>query len=603
LAKGAAVTLPVVLLACAWWQRGRIERRDLLRVVPFLLIGAAMTGIELWTQHNVAQREVVRTDGLLSRAGVAGCAVWFYLGELMWPVGLCPIYPRWMLNNRSIFWYMPSLISAALLAWAWWKRRSWGRPVVMSIVCYVAFLLPILGFANIYFMRFSLVADHWQYIATIVPCGLFAAGCSTLARRFVPRPAAIGAAVGLLSVLAGLSFRQSGTYRDSEAFYETTIACNPACWLAYNNLGTAVLNRGDYASAIADYRKSLELNPSYAAAHYNLGNALLNHGQVDSAIAEYRKAIASDSNYPAAHNNLAGVLARRGDLDSAIEEYQKVLELVPQFAEAHNNLGMVLLSRGQIDSAIEHFQRALELDPNHAAARMNLAKVLAGRGEIDQAISRSQAAIADNPENAEAHFSLANALFRRGEVSSAIAHYQMALEINPSFAAAHANLATALADGDDFDSAIDQYRAALKIEPDNKLARNNLGVVVSARENMLNTVAEQRKAVRLHPDDAVALNNLARTLATNPNASIRNGGKAVELAERAVKLSGRRKPSVLNTLAAAYAEAGRFSNAVQTAEQAEQLSSAAGDRALAEQIRSRLELYRSGKPYRQPHGE
>ena len=168
------LTLPVVLLALAWWQRGRIQRRDLLRVVPFLLIGFLMVGIEVYEQHLSAQQTVVRSDGLLSRTAVAGCAVWFYLWKLVWPVNLMLVYPRWNLAPSSARWFLPGLLLAAVLALAWRWRHCWGRPVLMLIVCYVALLLPVLGFVNIDFMEYSLVADHWQYAAMIVPCAVFA---------------------------------------------------------------------------------------------------------------------------------------------------------------------------------------------------------------------------------------------------------------------------------------------------------------------------------------------------------------------------------------------------------------------------------------------
>ncbi len=161
LAKGMLLTLPAVLLACAWWQRGRIGRRDLLRVVPFLLIAALMVCVEVSRQHAGMGNTVVRSDGLLGRAAVAGCAVWFYFWKVIWPANLLFVYPRWNISQRDLWAYLPGVLLAAILAIAWWRRRTWGRPLVMLIVCYVALLLPILGFADIIFMQYSLVAD-WE---------------------------------------------------------------------------------------------------------------------------------------------------------------------------------------------------------------------------------------------------------------------------------------------------------------------------------------------------------------------------------------------------------------------------------------------------------
>jgi hypothetical protein len=114
LAKGMTLTLPAVLLACAWWQRGRIERRDLRRVVPFVLIATTMAVMEVYQQHVSAQQTVVRSDGLLSRAAVAGCAVWFYLGKLIWPADLTFIYARWNLGAVDAWWLLPGALLAAV---------------------------------------------------------------------------------------------------------------------------------------------------------------------------------------------------------------------------------------------------------------------------------------------------------------------------------------------------------------------------------------------------------------------------------------------------------------------------------------------------------
>ena len=305
LAKGMVITLPLVLLACAWWQRGRIQRRDLLCVLPYLLIGAIMTATEVWTQHLVGADTAVRSDSLLSRAVVAGCAVWFYLGKLIWPLDLCFVYPRWQIDDRNLLSYLPGLLLVVMLALAWWRRRTWGRPIVMLIVCYVGLLLPALGFVNVYFMLYSLVADHYQYAAMIVPCTVFAGVVATLAQwRDVGQVANLppgtlgtvysqsagGRQIGnlphaghvmslvLLAILAALTWRQSRMYADSETLYRTTIDRNPDCWLAHNNLGNVLADRGRIDEAIVHYRKALESNPRYAEAHYNLGLKLAGRG-------------------------------------------------------------------------------------------------------------------------------------------------------------------------------------------------------------------------------------------------------------------------------------------------------------------------------------
>ena len=267
-----------------------------------------------------------------------------------------------------------------------------------------------------------------------------------------------------------------------------------------------------------------------AAAHYNRGVVLMSRGRTDEAVAQYQRALEIRPDFPEAHNNLGNALPRRGRIDEAIAEYEKALETRPDYADAHNNLGSALVSRGQIDEAITHCRKALEVQPDCFLAHVNLGLALAGRKRFDEAAS----------------------------------HFRDALRLQPGHAPTHCNLAGALAEGGRFDEAIAEYEKALRIEPDFPQARRNLDAVASLRETMLKSLAERRKSLRARPDDVILLNDTAWMLATNPNASVRNGEEAVQLARRAVKLSDGRQPESLDTLAAAYAEAGRFPEAVQT---------------------------------------
>ncbi len=380
LAKSFALTLPVVLLACAWWQRGRIERRDLLRVLPYLLIGVLMACVEAWTQHLAGAGETaVRSDSFLSRAAVAGCAVWFYLWKLIWPVDLVFVYPRWSIDERSVLSYLPGVLLVVVLALACWWRHSWGRPVGMLLFCYVALLLPVLGFVNIGFMEHSLVADHWQYAAMIVPCAVFAALAATLGRRLWHRPAGYAACMVMLAVLTGLTWQQSRMYADAETLNRTTIDRNPNCWMAYNNLGVALAGRDDEAAI--HFRKALEIKPDYAEARHNLGVALARCRN------EAEKALKKKPDFAEAHYNLGVTLASRGQVDEAIGHYQAALENKPDYAEAHHNLGVALASRGQVDEAIACYQNALDFKPDFAEARVSLYDALSWREGLQKALA------------------------------------------------------------------------------------------------------------------------------------------------------------------------------------------------------------------------
>jgi len=199
-----------------------------------------------------------------------------------------------------------------------------------------------------------------------------------------------------------------------------------------------------------------------------------------------------------------------------------------------------------------------------------------------------------------AHCNLAAALDHQGKPAEAIEHFQTALAINPNYLDAHFNIANAMVRQGRLAEAVAHYQKAVAITPNDWEARNNLADALYRQGKIHAALGQWREVIRFQSTDIALLNKMAWVLATNPDASVRDGAEAVQLAERATGVSDRSDPAVLDTLAAAYAEAGQFAEAVRTGEQALQLAVAVGNRTLAEKIRTRADLYRSGKPYRQP---
>ena len=273
--------------------------------------------------------------------------------------------------------------------------------------------------------------------------------------------------------------------------------------------------------------------------------------------------LACTSDNAIAHNNLGDALLKKGSVDEAITHYQKALQIKPDYAAAHINLGNTLLQKGNVDEAITHYQKALQISPDDAAAHYNLGNALLQKRNVDEAITHYQKALQIRPDHAAAHINLGNALIKKGSVDEAITHYQLALQIKPDYAEVHINLGNALLKKGSVDEAIVHYQKALQIKP----------------------------------DSAKAQNNLAWVLATALQASLRNGHQAVELAQQANQIAGGENPIILRTLAAAYAEAGRFPEAVATAQRALQLAETQSNPALADALRSQMKLYQAGFPF------
>jgi Flp pilus assembly protein TadD len=241
----------------------------------------------------------------------------------------------------------------------------------------------------------------------------------------------------------------------------------------------------------------------------------------------------------------------------------------------------------------------LDINPGFAEACYNLANTLAGQRRFDEAIVQYQEALKLRPNFLEARSNFANMLLDHGRAGEAVVQFQKLLEIKPDLAEADYSLGVALADCGRFDEAIAHYQKAVAVKPNYVDAHYNLAAALAARARFSEAVTHYHRAVELEPDSADARNNLARLLATCPEASIRNGAEAVALAQRAVELSGGRDPIMLDTLAAAYAEAGRFADALQTARQAVDLAARQNKAAVANSIQAKIPLYEAGTPFRQ----
>lgn len=241
---------------------------------------------------------------------------------------------------------------------------------------------------------------------------------------------------------------------------------------------------------------------------------------------------------------------------------------------------------------------ALESTGSNEVAECNLGHILLRQGMLDEAEIHTRKALEIAPRHEIAHNNLGMCLLAKGHVTEAIAQFQSAVGIKPKFAEAHANLGTALVNAGRRDEAITHFAAALEIAPDRAGFENNLAGALLLTGRAAQAIAHYEKAAGKAPHDVGPLRNLAWVLATCPDAALRDGRRAVELAERAQKISHGGDAMILATLAAAYAEAGRFPEAVEAARAALR-PPAPRSAAATDQIRKQLELYESHTPYRE----
>ena len=161
--KTAVVMLPLVLLGCGWWMRGRLRWKDLLCSVPFFILSLVLGLVTIWFQHHRALHHLVRSDGFPARLAAAGWVPWFYLYKALLPVNLTLMYPKWSVDASGWLSYVPGAALIVCFLVFWRARRTWGRPLLFGFGYFVAMLVPVLGFFDQGFYTYSLVADHWQY--------------------------------------------------------------------------------------------------------------------------------------------------------------------------------------------------------------------------------------------------------------------------------------------------------------------------------------------------------------------------------------------------------------------------------------------------------
>ncbi len=507
LSKTVAATLPAALLVLIWWQRGRIEwRRDVRPLIPWFVLGVSAGLCTAWVERTLigaAGPEFALTP--LQRLLLAGRAVCFYAWKIAWPANLTFFYPRWKIDAADWRQYLfPGAVAA--VAFLFWRLSRRNRGPLAAFLIFTCTLFPALGFVNVYPFRYSYVADHFAYLASLAILVPVAAAIAVSAKRFLPSPPSrVLAPAALLAVLGVLSWRQAGIYRTEESLYRATLERNPDAWLAHNNLGNLLLPLGGRrAEAIEHFQAALRLKPDFWEAHLSMGNALLAMpGHLRDAIGEYQTATQLAPQSERTETNLGNALLHAGRAAEAIPHLEAALRIQPDNAEAHNDLGNAFARMpGRLPDAIAEYHEALRAQPGMPEAHNNLGRVLAQTGRMPEAIAEFESAIRANPNSWSAHSNLGNALSQTpGRLNDAIGEYRLALRIDPDSAPAHNNLAYALAHlPGHLPEAIAEYRKALQLDPEFADAHYNLATALfGVPGHRAEVLAEFEATLRLRP--------------------------------------------------------------------------------------------------------
>jgi tetratricopeptide (TPR) repeat protein len=563
MAKPMAVTLPFVLLLLDYWPLKRIQdskfkiqnvRRLVVEKIPFLALSAAGCVLTLHAQ----QIAIVSTAGLTvsQRAAHTVAAYNHYFWAMFFPRGLAVYYPYVIkLDPKTVVFSGVVMASITVLAWIHFRSRPW---LAVGWLWFLGTLIPVIGLVQVGDQAW---ADRYTYLPLI---GLFVPLVWFTVEFIKNRTGLLwlGAIVG--TDLIATTSAQLSHWKNTWTLFDHANKVTPENYMAVTVLASQLAKQGKLDEAIALYHTALSYKPTFPETHFFLGNAFDQLGRPEEAVMEYEKALWFKPMQEQTHIFLGIVLGKQKKYSEAITNYQAALALNPDSAVTHNNLARIYHTQGRFDAAIEHYHAALEIDPKLTLAHNNLGILLLQQGNFADGTRQLREALRLNPTNSETQFNLALALNQQQQWTEAVELFSKTVGTGSTDPKAHCEFAKALAHTQKTREAMSEFAAALLILPD-------------------------------YPD---ALDGLAWILSTDANAAFRNGTEAVKMAERACVLTERKDAEKLKTLAAAYAEAGRFAEAVSTAQAAKDLAVAGSMPDLADECSAMLHRFQQSQPWR-----
>ncbi|UCC29441.1 MAG: tetratricopeptide repeat protein [Phycisphaerales bacterium] len=363
-------------------------------------------------------------------------------------------------------------------------------------------------------------------------------------------------------------------------------------------LGDRFARQGKLDEAITLYRKAISLNPTLQEAYLKLAGLHVEQERLDGAVRVYHEVIRMNPDLASAHYGLGRTLIRLGRHSEAVDHFRRVLRIDPNHPDIHLALGLARIGQQRLEDALAEFHEALRVNPQSTEALAQVGSVYQRLKQVEHAIDYFRKALLTDPNNAGAHNALARSLTDKGDIRGAIEHYRRALHADPDLADAHFYLGVLLHGQGQLVDAIEHYERAVALAPKSPPVYHNLGLAYARLGRFARAVSVLRRGVDSWPGHGGMAMELAWLLATAPHAGLRNGDEAVRLARRACEVPQNQRARCLEILAAAYAETGQFIVAVQTAEQAIESASLAGDTDRARYIRAQLEVYRRAQPFR-----
>ena len=567
--------------------------------MPLMAMTVAASVVTFLVQNHAGA--LPKLDGLSLTARVKNALVThvLYLDKLLWPNDLGVFYPH---RGDGIGWSEAGAAAAFLLlitavALACWRRYPF---LIVGWLWYLGVMFPMNGLVQA--GAHSMVDRHMYLPMVGILFAIAWAGVVALERW--PRPRlAVATAVGLaITALTALTWRQTHFWRDDVALWGRCVEVTVNNAMAEGALGSSLSGRGRTKEGLEHLLNALKLNPYDAGNNYNAASCYRDLGETEKAVEYFELALryGQDKQEQVAnvHWDLGRLLNQRGKIEEAVSHYLQAAEKRPDSFLVHFNLAFAMADLGRKQEAADHYRVALENYPDYAEAHNNLGIILEEQANLAEAEHHFREALRIKPDYVEAHSNLGIVLTRLDRFDEADEHFGIALAHHPEYAEALTNRGQLYVRCGRWADALAQYEAALALSPDNVPLHYNLGTLLLKQGQTREAIEHLRTALRLAPGWPPAASKLAWLLATHHDESVRSGWDAVVLARLACKETNYREPRLLDVLAAAYAEEGRYAQALETIDAAIELAEQAELAELAETFRQRRELYRQQQPYR-----
>ncbi len=365
--KTAFCTFPIALLGILWWKKEKIKFKDCLLLAPYFLISLVLGLFTIWMEKNHVGAQGADWDlSWIQRCLIASKALWFYGGKILFPYPISFVYTKWNVDVADFRGYLFILATAAVISWFFWKRNKLGKGPIVAILFFIVLLLPALGFINFYLMRYTFVADHLQYVASIgVLVGLISFIYQYITKRF-NLEARIVVFSFLITSFSFLSWQQTLVYKNNLVLFTDVLKKNPECWMAYNNRGIEYKKRKQLKEAIGDYDNAIRLKLDHARAYNNRANAFAALKQYKKAVTDYSLAIKLDPDYESAYMNRANTFALLNNFEQALKDYQSSLKLNSKDATIYYNRAKIYHHLNKHAEALKDANMAASLGHNKA---------------------------------------------------------------------------------------------------------------------------------------------------------------------------------------------------------------------------------------------